>query len=67
MDLTENHLNCFYESLAKEHQTILNNLKSSHEEEREKEKANYVQINLINQLMNNVLKLRNMRKKIANL
>jgi hypothetical protein len=68
MDLTENYLNSFYDALAKEHTTILKDLKDNKGEENEKkDKAQYIQVSHLNKLMNDVIKLRNMRKKIVNL
>jgi hypothetical protein len=68
MDLTENYLNSFYDTLAKEHTTILKDLKDNKGEENEKkDKAQYIQVSHLNKMMNDVIKLRNMRKKIVNL
>jgi len=67
MDLTENYLNSFYDALSKEHTTILKDLKDNKEENEKKDKAQYIQVSHLNKLMNDVIKLRNMRKKIVNL
>ena len=68
MDLTDNCINTFYDALAKEHTTILKELKDNKGEENEKkDKAQYIQVSHLNKLMSDVIKLRNMRKKIVNL
>jgi hypothetical protein len=68
MDLTDNCINTFYDALAKEHTTILKDLKDNKGEENEKkDKAQYIQVSHLNKLMSYVIKLRNMRKKIVNL
>lgn len=60
-DLTEQTLNNFYDSLARENQKLLNELKGDCEPQKEKEVTK--QLSLINPLMVNILKLKNYRKK----
>jgi hypothetical protein len=69
MDLTEHLINNFYDALAKEHQTILKDLKDDKgEEETEKKvKSLHVEVSHINKMMSDVIKLRTMRKKISSL
>jgi len=61
-DLTEQNLGQFYDTLARENQKLLNELKSDCEPQKEKEITK--QLPLINNLMINVLKLKNYRKKL---
>ena len=63
-DLTVQYLDKLYDDLNKEHQRLMNELKSSSEPIQEREK--YQQISTINAINLNVIKLKNIKRKIAN-
>lgn len=60
-DITEQFLNKTYDDFSKEQQRILNDIKSGCDDD----KINYneKQFNIINSLLLNILKLRNLKKK----
>jgi hypothetical protein len=62
-DITEQYLNRVYEDLHREQMTLMNTMKTSLE--NEKEKSITKQIAQINQLMLGCLRLRNIRKQIS--
>ena len=62
-DITEQYLNKLYEDLSKEQMRLLTDMKSSSETEKERDLTK--QIGQIQSLMLGSLKLRNMRKKLA--
>lgn len=64
-DINEQYLNRLYEDLAKEQQRIMGSLKSSLIEETTKEQDITKQLTLLNTLMMNCMKYRNLQKKIA--
>jgi hypothetical protein len=59
--ITEQYLNRFYEDLQKEQMRLLNDIKTGVEPQKEKEISK--QITLINNLLINCLRLRNVRQK----
>ena len=61
-DLTEQYLDKLYEDLQKEQQRVLQDIKTS--TDFVKEMDSQKQVNLLNNLMLNTLRLRNLRKKI---
>jgi len=63
-DLTLQYLDKLYDDLNKEHQRLMNELKSSTEPIQEREK--YQQISTINAINLNVIKLKNLKRKLAN-
>jgi hypothetical protein len=63
-DLTVQYLDKLYDDLNKEHQRLMNELKSSPEPVQEREK--YQQISTINAINLNVIKLKNIKRKLAN-
>ena len=65
-DISEQYLNKTYEDLNKEQMRLMNDLKnnSGENEEANKEVDIQKQLTLLNSLMIQVLKLRNLRKKI---
>ncbi len=62
-DITEQYLNKVYEDLHREQMTLMNSMKTSLE--NEKEKSITKQIAQINQLMLGCLRLRNIRKQLS--
>ena len=64
-DINEQYLNRVYEDLAKEQQRIMGSLKSSLIEETTKEQDITKQLTLLNTLMMNCMKYRNLQKKIS--
>lgn len=63
-DITEQFLDKLYDDLSKESSRILNDIKTDREDN--KEVYQHQQFNIINTLMINSLKLRNLKKKIKN-
>jgi hypothetical protein len=63
-DITEQFLDKLYDDLSKEQSRILNDIKTDRSDTKEKDQ--YQQLNVINSLMINSLKLRNLKKKIKN-
>jgi hypothetical protein len=66
-DLTEQYLNKVYEDLSKEHLRLMTDMKnggSGESELKDKETDLVKQITLINTLMLNCMKLRNLKKKL---
>jgi hypothetical protein len=63
-DLTVQYLDKLYDDLNKEHKKLMNELKSSAEPVNEREK--YQQISTINAINLNVIKLKNIKRKLAN-
>jgi hypothetical protein len=59
--ITEQYLNRFYEDCQKEQMRLLNDIKTGVEPQKEKEISK--QITLINSLLINCLRLRNVRQK----
>lgn len=62
-NITEDYLNSLYDNLHREQMSIMNSIKSSNNEVA-KDKDNQKQITLINTLMINTLRLRNLKKQI---
>jgi hypothetical protein len=62
-DITEQYLNRVYEDLHREQMTLMNSMKSSLE--NEKDKSVTKQIAQINQLMLGCIRLRNIRKQLS--
>ena len=62
-NITEEYLNSLYDNLHREQMTVMNSIKSSNNE-ISKDKDNQKQITLINTLMINTLRLRNLKKQI---
>lgn len=60
-DITEQFLNKTYDDFQKEQQRILNDIKSGCDDD--KNNFNEKQFNIINSLLLNILKLRNLKKK----
>jgi hypothetical protein len=63
-DITEQFLDKLYDDLSKESSRILNDIKTDKNDS--KEVYQHQQFNIINSLMINALKLRNLKKKIKN-
>lgn len=63
-DITEQYLNKVYEDLFKEQMKLMNDMKSGGNE-LQKDRDITKQITLINQLTLGVMRLRNLRKQIA--
>ena len=62
-DITEQYLNKFYEDLHKELLSLMNSIKSSGDsDDKSKDKDITKQISLINGLMMDALRLRNVKK-----
>jgi hypothetical protein len=61
-DLTEQYLDRLYDDLQKEQQSLLTDIKTGVEEQKEKDLQK--QFTLLNTLMMNTLRLRNLKKKI---
>ncbi len=59
--ITEQYLNRFYEDLQKEQMTLMNDMKLGCDSEKERDITK--QISLINTLLINSLRLRNVRQK----
>ena len=66
-DLTEQYLDSLYESFSKEQMRLMNSLKNTQipAENPKKEMETQRQLSILNTLMINVLRLRNLRKQIA--
>ena len=62
-DITEQYLNRVYEDLHREQMSLMNSMKSSLE--NEKDKSITKQIAQINQLMLGCIRLRNIRKQLS--
>ena len=60
-NLTEHSLNNFYDELYREQNELLQKIKNNSDVENER--INNQSLNVINVLLQNVLKLRNLRKK----
>jgi hypothetical protein len=63
-DITEQFLDKLYDDLSKESSRILNDIKTDKNDS--KEVYQHQQFNILNSLMINALKLRNLKKKIKN-
>ena len=63
-DITEQFLDKLYDDLSKESSRILNDIKTDKNDS--KEVYQHQQFNILNSLMINSLKLRNLKKKIKN-
>ena len=63
-DITEQHLDKIYDDFQKEQQRLLQDIKTGCD--MTKERDNQKQFTLINTLMINTLRLRNLRKQIKN-
>lgn len=61
-DITEQYLDKLYDDLQKEQQRLLQDIKTGCETTKEAE--NQKQFNLINTIMLNTMKLRNLKRKI---
>ena len=61
-DLTEQYLDKLYDDLSKEQQSLLTDIKSGTSESKERDLQK--QFTLLNTLMMNCLRLRNLKKKI---
>ena len=64
-DLTDQYLVSLFDNLQREHQKLLNEMKSLTSEDIKKETDIQKQSAIISTLMTQVLKLRNLKKKIA--
>lgn len=64
-DLTDQYLVSLFDNLQREHQKLLNEMKSLTSEDMKKETDIQKQSAIISTLMTQVLKLRNLKKKIA--
>ena len=64
-DLTDQYLVTLFDNLQREHQKLLNEMKSLTSEDMKKETDIQKQSAIISTLMTQVLKLRNLKKKIA--
>jgi hypothetical protein len=65
-DLTDQYLMKVYDDLQKEQTTLMNSLKRENSNEEIKETDITKQLTIINSISINILKLRNLRKKIKN-
>jgi hypothetical protein len=63
-DFTEQYLTKLYDDCVKEHQRLMTDMKNLSEESMTKEADIQKQITIVNNLMTNTLKLRNVKKKI---
>lgn len=63
-DLSDQYLTKFYDDCVKEHQRLLTDMKNLNSESMTKEVDIQKQLNIVNHLMTNTLKLRNLKKKI---
>jgi hypothetical protein len=63
-DITEQYLDKLYDDLQKEQQRLLQDIKTSKEFDLRKEVDNQKQFSLLNTLMINTLRFRNLRKKM---
>lgn len=63
-DFTEQYLIKLYDDCSKEHQRLMTDMKNITEESLTKEADIHKQLTIINNLMSNTLKLRNLKKKI---
>jgi hypothetical protein len=61
-DLTEQYLDKLYDDLSKEQQSLLTDIKTGTSDSKEKDLQK--QFSLLNTLMMNTLRLRNLKKKI---
>jgi hypothetical protein len=64
-DITEQSLTRMYDDLQKEQSRLTNDLKTGTDTVKEKDIMK--QISIINSLIMNILKLRNLRKRISNI
>jgi len=64
-DITEQSLTRMYDDLQKEQSRLTNDLKTGSDVVKEKDIMK--QISIINSLIMNILKLRNLRKRISNI
>jgi hypothetical protein len=62
-DISDQYLTKVYDDFVKEHQRLLNDMKNLNEDSN-KEVDIQKQLTIINSIMNNTLKLRNVKKKI---
>jgi hypothetical protein len=63
-DFNDQYLTKLYDDCVKEHQRLLTDMKNLNEESMTKEADIQKQVTVINNLMTNTLKLRNIKKKI---
>lgn len=63
-DFTDQYLVKLYDDCVKEHQRLMTDMKNLSEESMTKETDIQKQITIVNNLMTNTLKLRNVKKKI---
>jgi len=64
-DITESYLNQIYENLSREHLRLMTDMKNITEaDEKQKELDIQKQVTMLNTLLINVLKFRNLRKAI---
>lgn len=63
-DFTDQYLTKLYDDCVKEHQRLLTDMKNLNEESMTKETDIQKQVTIVNNLMTNTLKLRNIKKKI---
>ena len=63
-DFTEQYLTKLYDDCVKEHQRLMTDMKNLSEESMTNEADIQKQITIVNNLMTNTLKLRNVKKKI---
>ncbi len=63
-DFNDQYLTKLYDDCVKEHQRLLTDMKNLNEESMTKETDIQKQVTVVNNLMTNTLKLRNIKKKI---
>ena len=63
-DFNDQYLTKLYDDCVKEHQRLLTDMKNLNEESMTKEADIQKQVTVVNNLMTNTLKLRNIKKKI---
>lgn len=63
-DFNDQYLTKLYDDCVKEHQRLLTDMKNLNEESMTKEADIQKQVTIVNNLMTNTLKLRNVKKKI---
>jgi len=64
-DLTENYFNNIYDQLAREQSALLNSLKNDEFKDVKNKTKNYnKQVQILTHLLNDIIKLRNIRKEL---
>lgn len=62
-ELSEHNLNNMYDIFSKEQMNCLNTIKTNKEVDEKREKSIQKQLSLLNSILINILRLRNLRKK----